>query len=54
MYTKKDCAGDYYILQGHNVGYSKTCVNLHGGSKQQIYGNRCFLQMVYKPRQIHL
>ncbi|KAJ5208321.1 hypothetical protein N7449_002700 [Penicillium cf. viridicatum] len=43
MYTKKDCAGDYYILQGHNVGYSKTCVNLHGGlsSKYTETGVSC-------------
>ncbi|KAJ5409910.1 uncharacterized protein N7487_004269 [Penicillium crustosum] len=43
MYTKKDCAGDYYILQGHNVGYSKTCVNLRGGlsSKYTETGVSC-------------
>jgi hypothetical protein len=31
MYSKKDCKGDYYLLQGHNVGYSNKCLNLHGG-----------------------
>ncbi|OQE19196.1 hypothetical protein PENFLA_c019G02685 [Penicillium flavigenum] len=31
MYSKKDCTGDYYILQGHNVGYSEICLNLHSG-----------------------
>ncbi|KAJ5970828.1 uncharacterized protein N7479_000746 [Penicillium vulpinum] len=32
MYSKKDCTGDYYVLQGHNVGYLNTsCLNLHGG-----------------------
>ncbi|CAP79970.1 hypothetical protein E8E15_006327 [Penicillium rubens] len=31
MYSKRDCVGDYYVLQGHNVGYSNTCLNLHGG-----------------------
>lgn len=31
MYTKKNCAGDYYILKGHNVGYDNVCLDLHGG-----------------------
>lgn len=35
MYTEKECAGDYYILQGYNVGYSKTCANLRGGLRSK-------------------
>ncbi|KAJ5793911.1 hypothetical protein N7457_000510 [Penicillium paradoxum] len=43
MYSKKDCEGDYYVLQGHNLGYSNTCLNLHGGlsSKYTETGVSC-------------
>ncbi|KGO36402.1 Peptidoglycan-binding Lysin subgroup [Penicillium expansum] len=43
MYTKQDCKGDYYVLQGHNKGYSDTCLNLHGGlsSKDTDTGVSC-------------
>ncbi|CAI7564353.1 unnamed protein product [Penicillium glandicola] len=31
MYSKVDCVGNYYVLEGHNEGYSTQCVNLHSG-----------------------
>ncbi|KAJ5770448.1 uncharacterized protein N7511_002499 [Penicillium nucicola] len=28
VYQKKDCTGDYYVIQGHNVGPAKKCLEL--------------------------
>ncbi|KGO76574.1 Chitin-binding, type 1 [Penicillium italicum] len=36
MYTEQNCKGDYYVLQGHNVGYSNTCLNLRGGLSSKV------------------
>ena len=31
IYSESDCAGDYYLVSGHNVNVSKTCITLRGG-----------------------
>ncbi|KAJ5657898.1 uncharacterized protein N7484_001547 [Penicillium longicatenatum] len=31
MYSKEDCAGDYYLLSGINPDFGSDCLDIHGG-----------------------
>lgn len=39
IYSKEDCKGAYYVVQGHNEHMTNECLNLHGGMSGLFSGD---------------